>query len=269
MDFVNGASCSKIAGQMFIELIEIEGFDMKLSGREKKFLKTIKFEHSVSLEVSQEFRWIMKLKLLLLYLFIASGIAFGQQLKPCKLKISEAPKLRGFSLGTTKTDILKVFPKAEIPAPDKYGVSNFRLHFFPLPDRFVSFGEDEAPNSIDTEKFPAYKGLESIEFEMLDNQAVIITAQYDTSTKWENLQEFVERSSEALKLPKNWDFNLNSQERIPSFLECAGFSIEAELSGRNPILRLVNDAAPEVYKSRKLAEEEKQKKAFKLTKQCR
>lgn len=127
----------------------------------------------------------------------------------------------------------------------------------------MSYGEDEAPNSIGTEKFPTYKGLEYIEFEMLDNRVVLLTAQYDTTATWKDLKEFTSRVSELLRLPNTWNFRSKSEEYRPAFIDCADFSVEAELSGGNAILRLVDLNAPEIYKKRKSSAEKKDKDGFK------
>jgi hypothetical protein len=207
----------------------------------------------------------MKLNHCLFFILMMAGLnIYGQQSTVCGLQINDAPVLRGFSLQTTKSEIQKIFPKVKITEANKFGVSSFMISFFPVPDRIPSFGQEEAPNSINTEKFPAFKGIDSIEFEMLDNKVSVLKINYDGTTKWRDHAEFIERISETLKLPKSWKYPkiLDDDFKLP-FLECAGFTLEANLIGGNGILKLTNNEALKIISQRKLADEENRKKEFK------
>lgn len=174
------------------------------------------------------------------------------------MKIEDSPAVRGFSLRSKTVDVQKAFPKFKIAASDKLGASNIIIPF----DRLVSYGDDEESSTVYTEDFPQYKGLDIIEFEMLDGQVVILTIEYDSSIRWKDIAEFTNQISNNLKLPNQWNY-IGYEEFQTASLNCLDFSIESEISKGNPILRFVKKGVEEVYKKRKFEEEEKAKKGFK------
>lgn len=218
------------------------------------------------MEVSQEFRWIMKLKICILYIFITSLSVSGQQIKSCNLKISDSPKLRGFFLGMSGTEIIRKFSKAEIPKSNNLGYSKIQFSFFPLPDRYTSYGEDTATNSVDTTKSTKYKGWQTATFELIDDKVVSIEIQYDSAIKWKNLLAFIEQVSEPMKLPKSWESDSTSASKYSqeNYLNCDGFRVESRMTGQtNPIIYFVDLESPKIYKQRKAALENQKLKEFK------
>lgn len=199
-------------------------------------------------------------KIILVFCFYLLSISnvFGQQPKTCQIKIADSPAVRGFSLRSRTIDIQKAFPKLDTPSPDKFGVSNLTVCF----DCSVSYGQDEEKTTVYTKDFPQYKGLDKIDFEILDNQVVIFTLEYESSVKWKSLAEFTNQISDILKLPKEWNY-IGYYEFQSASLSCVDFKIESEISNGNPILRFVKNGATEIYKKRKLEIEEKEKKDFK------
>lgn len=201
----------------------------------------------------------MKVKVFLFVFFVIGNLnIFSQTASRCQMKIEDSPAVRGFSLRSKTTDIQKAFPKLKIDAPDKFGVSNVVVPF----DRLVSYGQDEESITVNTEDFPQYKGLESIDFEILDGQVVILTIEYDSSVSWKNIAEFIKHTSNTLKLPNEWNYT-GYEEFQTASMDCLDFRIESEIAVGNPILRFVKSGAVEIYKKRKAEDEEKAKKNFK------
>lgn len=164
------------------------------------------------------------------------------------------------------SEITKKIPKAEIPKSDELGFSKFTLSFFPLPDRYTSYGQDETPNSIDTDKFTDFKGWQTVTLELIDNKVVSIEIQYDSSIKWKNLMEFIGQFSVSFNLPSSWQSDTTSESKFnqSNFIVCNNFKIEARMRGQtNPIIFFFDLNAPKIFKQRKFALEERGKKGFK------
>ena len=205
---------------------------------------------------------VKNLFLIIAFILIAIKSTEGQENAQCKLTKQQLPAIRGLQLGMANTEIIKVFPGLDVHKTDEYGYSSFTATFFPLPDRLESCC-GTAPNSFDTAKFPLFKGLEQVEFELLDNKIGSLKFFYDSSVDWNSRAEFTKKISESLKLPNNW-MSTDSEDRPPAFIECDGLRLEAQLIGsRRPSLLLVDTTAIETFEKRKLTSIENKRKSFK------
>lgn len=204
----------------------------------------------------------MKNLLLLFYVLFVPIMVCGQN-QNCSAT-PESIVIRGLRLGMSSSEIKMKFSKVKIPKANNLGYSRFIISFFPLPDRYTSYGEDELSNSIDTGKFVDYKGWQSIEFESIDEKVVSMKITYDSAMKWKNLDEFTSRFSESTKLPNQWLSNSESKYFQKSYMNCEKLRAEAEMTGQtNPIIYFVDTEAPKTMKQRKSALKEKEKKNFK------
>lgn len=181
-------------------------------------------------------------------LFLMSINSYGQG---CSISFDKSPRLRGIYLGMSKTEVTKLFPKVNIPANDELGYTQISLSFFPLPDRYTSYGEDEAENSFDTRKLSQYVGWQTVIFEFIDDKVVSFRLTYDKSKTWNRFREFIKAFSEPLNLPDIWIDDDSSYSKY-SYLNCNGFRIEARMTGNsNPEVYFVDLEAPKIIKQRK------------------
>jgi len=190
------------------------------------------------------------------------SVVYGQTPQRCELTLANAPNLRGFYLGMKDEEIKKKLPKIVLPKADILGYSKLSLSFFPLPDRYTSYGDDENPNSIDVEKSTQYKGWQTITFEFVDNKAVSIRLVYDSTIKWKNLTEFIKQFSEPLNVPSVWLIDSDSKDKAS--IDCNGFRIKSQLTGQtNPTVYFVDLDASKLIRQRENDSKNKEKKNFK------
>jgi hypothetical protein len=115
------------------------------------------------------------------------------------------------------------------------------------------------------------RGVEGISFTFIDSRVSYIGIGYDDSIKWNDLDEFVTRTAEALSLPTRWN-SYHENYEIKRGLFCDDFQLIAEFdySGRRPLLRLTDRHAVLAYQKRidtaaerQRLEEEKKRQTFK------
>jgi hypothetical protein len=181
----------------------------------------------------------MKFFTLLFLTFVSAGIARAQE-APCKLKV--APEVRGFRLGMSPEQVkakLKFVVGSE--KPDEIGVATF----------FVG------PISLADEK--AGQGLSTISFEFLDNRLTYIEVNYDSSVKWDNVEQFTSALSESLNLPDKWGSPITTSQDVLGVhvtaagrkLECAGFNAGAIVTSVNTSTLMIGQAGLKAEKDRR------------------
>jgi hypothetical protein len=190
----------------------------------------------------------MKRTLAALFLFCVAAPAFSQQ--PCNLKLSDAPELRGFKLGMTVGEAKsKVDPTYWTARPDEIGLA--KITIFPL-----TMLNDERAD-----------GVNVIKLEFLDDRLTHIEVNYDHSAKWQGVDQFAERVSEGLGLPKAWRVEPTvdpAYRRYGRMLHCGGFNVVAVLSGESGGTVMLGEAGlKEVIEKRRAEVREKSRKKFK------
>jgi hypothetical protein len=126
--------------------------------------------------------------------------------------------------------------------PDSYGVAGIELR----PDK-------QSTN-------PRFAGVNYIAVWLLDERVTSFHVEY-TGTAWSNVDQFVAKLSEGLRLPAaSWEGNQQS-----SHLTCDGFKVEAYASTGTEwsMVRVVDPSVPQVVAGRREAEKERARQAFK------
>ena len=166
---------------------------------------------------------------ILLCLISALSISAQQ----CTLKseqVPEAPELRGFRLGMTVDQVKARVAQVQFGQSDEIGLTKTSIN--PLYDpRF-----DKA----------AFADIRTISFDFLDGKLTTLWIGYESSFKWQSVDEFVKGISKSLNVPGSWSPKRGGQQ-----LRCDGFTVFVTLIAGSPSIRLTDDAADETIALRR------------------
>jgi len=157
------------------------------------------------------------------------------QQSACTAKIGQlpdAPELRGFHLGMTYDQVKARVPPIQFGRADEFGVAKTSINpaFGPQFDK-TSFAD-----------------VRTISLDFLDGKLVTLWIGYESTFKWQKLDEFVNGMSKVLNLPAAWPSIRSGQE-----LRCDGFSVLASLIAGSPGIRFTEEAAQETIANRREA----------------
>ena len=182
-------------------------------------------------------------------LCLVSGLSVSAQ--QCSVRsdqLSDAPELRGFRLGMTFDQVKARVPQVQFGRPDEIGLTKTSIN--PLYDpRF-----DKA----------AFADIRTISFDFLDGKLTTLWIGYESSFKWQSINEFVKGISKSLNVTGSWSPKRGGQQ-----LGCDGFTIYVALIAGSPSIRLADNAADETIAERReevAAAAEAQVVADKITK---
>lgn len=151
----------------------------------------------------------------------------------CTLKsdqLLDAPELRGFRLGMTLEQVKARVPQVQFGRPDETGLTKTSIN--PLYDpRF-----DKA----------AFADIRTISLDFLDGKLTTLWIGYESSFKWQSVDEFVKGISKSLSVPGSWSPKRGGQQ-----LRCDGFTVFVALIAGSPSIRLSDDAADETITVRR------------------
>lgn len=180
--------------------------------------------------------------------FIASFIvcfafAATSSAQQCTVKsdqLAEAPELRGFRLGMTFDQVKARVPQVQFGGADEIGVTKTSIN--PLYDpRFDKV---------------AFADIRTVSFDFLDGKLTTFWIGYESTFKWQSIEEFYRGISKSLNVPQTWAAKRGGQQ-----LRCDGFTILVSLIAGSPSVRLSDDAADEIIATRReeaaAAEEER------------
>jgi len=154
--------------------------------------------------------------------------------KPCTVTLENAPDLRGFRLGMSLSDIQKRFPNfpSSRIAANQIGVATVDMSAAYRRDELGSPDGHNILSLYYISSFPELNELKHVELKLLDGRLIEVTVYYPNDIKWRSADEFVQKTSEALKLNGTWrrlgEDNDYSETR---FLQCGevleGFHVTA------------------------------------------
>jgi hypothetical protein len=178
---------------------------------------------------------ITKKTLWALVLALCAVTTASAQQSACSAKIDQLPdalELRGFRLGMTYEQVKARVPPIQFGRADPFGVAKTSINpaFGPQFDK-ASFAD-----------------VRTISLDFLDGRLVTLWIGYESTFKWQKLDEFVSGMSKALNLPATWPPKRGGQE-----LRCDGFSVLASVIAGSPGIRFSEDAAQETIANRREA----------------
>ena len=169
----------------------------------------------------------------LLVVLLLTAKAVSAQPPACTLKIDQLPnvaELRGFHLGMTYEQVKTRVPQIQFGPADQFGVTKTSIN--PSFDR--SF--DQA----------SFADVRTISLDFLDGRLINLWIGYESTFKWQTLDDFVTGISKALNLPAGWSVKRGGRQ-----LTCDGFSVLASLIAGSPSIRFTDDPAQETIAMRR------------------
>jgi hypothetical protein len=166
-----------------------------------------------------------------LLLCLVGGLSISAQQCTAKSdQLSDAPELRGFRLGMTFDQVKARVPPIQFGGPDETGLTKTSIN--PLYDpRF-----DKA----------AFADIRTISFDFLDGKLTTLWIGYESSFKWQSVDDFVSGISKSLNVAGSWSPKRGGQQ-----LRCEGFTVFVSLIAGSPSVRLSDDAADETIARRR------------------
>ena len=163
-------------------------------------------------------------------LCLVSGLSISaQQCSARSDELSDAPELRGFRLGMTLDQVKARVPQVQFGRSDEIGLTKTSIN--PLYDpRFdkAAFADVRTSRSIS------------------DGKLTTLWIGYESSFKWQSVDEFVREISKSLNVPGSWSPKRGGQQ-----LRCDGFTVYVALIAGSPSVRLSEDAADERIATRR------------------
>lgn len=164
--------------------------------------------------------------------------SINAQTGQCTVKMGQLPRVaetRGFHLGMTAQEFKVRAPQLKLARTNNYGSA--AVNVFPAFE----------PN-IDAATFAE---LKTVSLEFLDNKLTSLWIGYDSSFKWQTVEEFTGGIAAALKLPAAW----HSAGVRASRMDCEDFAVIVTMIGQSPSLKLVDKVAQATLDKRRAAEE--------------
>lgn len=172
----------------------------------------------------------------------------------CSLTREQAPEIRGIRLGMSAEQLSALFPEdgnrqrimeavKQSKLSDNYGVGRLDLR-----------AEKAVAN-------PRLSGTDSITVELLDERVTSFHIFY-VGPEWKNVDQFVARLSDALRLSSSWWV---PEDELQRSLKCDGFRVDAgAVNGvSRSWVRMQDTSAPLVVENRRETAKEKLRQAFK------
>jgi hypothetical protein len=176
---------------------------------------------------------IINKTLWLLIVALAGASAASAQQPTCSLKIDQLPdsaELRGFRLAMTYDQVKARVPQVQFGPADQFGITKTSInpYFDPRIDK------------------AGFADVRTISLDFLDGKLVTLWIGFESTFKWQSLDEFVAGMSKALNLPAAWSPGRGGRQ-----ISCAGFSLFASLVAGGPDIRLTDEAAQETIDTRR------------------
>ena len=166
----------------------------------------------------------------ILLCLVSSLSISAQQCSVRSDQLADAPELRGFRLGMTTDQIKARVPQVQFGRADEIGLTKTSIN--PLYDQKF----DKA----------AFADIRTISFDFLDGKLTTLWIGFESTFKWQSVNEFVMGISRSLNVSGLWSPKRGGQQ-----LRCDGFTIYVALIAGSPSIRLTDDAADETIAARR------------------
>jgi hypothetical protein len=167
----------------------------------------------------------------------------------CMLTTANSPAVRDIKLGMSVQQLLALFPAAnkrkEIKdALDKArGTTGNEIVYLPFDPITDSSGE-------------RFSGIESVLVGVSKGQVVDFNVSY-VGTTWRTVDEWIDKLSETLGLPKAKGWGFSPNENPSKILKCKGIEVEAGIQGGGSSIRVYS--TEQMMEERKAGEEKKRR----------
>ena len=136
----------------------------------------------------------------------------------CKLKVGQAPAIRGIRLGMTDQEVLAVFPGASNKESIRERLSNTRFGIATITINPSYYGSKDK-----------FEGVQSVGLGFLDGELNFFSLMY-SGPSWNSPEQFAASVAQSLKLPgiESWRQYFGGQA-----LKCDGFQISVQTATEN------------------------------------
>lgn len=176
---------------------------------------------------------------------LSTAYTFAQQ-PPPPCAVTNAPALRGFSLGMTVFEVRKM-----VEDPTMFDSKISAVNAVKTRAVRISGAELKGENG---------EGVDDVDLTFADERLAIIRITYNSATRFENSQDFFTRVSQSMGLPVPSDKDSTRGTRRGNekyTVECVGFNVTLAYSfGVSPSVTLANSAAQKAVKDRRAKEGE-------------
>jgi hypothetical protein len=171
-----------------------------------------------------------RINLVILFVLCSASSGSAQQCSVKLEQVADAPELRGFRLGMTHDQVKARVPQIQFGGADEIGVAKTSINPF-YDSRF-----DQA----------TFADVRTISLDFLDGKLTTLWIGYESSFKWQTVDEFVRGISKSLNVPAAWSPKKGGQE-----IRCDGFTVFVSLIAGSPSVRLTDDAADQAIAARR------------------
>ena len=174
----------------------------------------------------------LRILLALLFFIFTSAFSVAAQEAKCSIKLAElpnVPELHGFYMGMTTDQVKERVPPIVLGQTNQFGLSRTSIN----PDFDSRF--DKA----------SFEGVRTVSLDFLDGRLIELWIGYDSSFKWQKLEEFIAGISKALKVPERWQAKGRGQQ-----LSCDGLQLFASMVAGSPGIRIKDTGAEQTLTSR-------------------
>jgi hypothetical protein len=173
----------------------------------------------------------------------------------CSLRIPQSPTIRGLKLGMPLTEVRSLFPSMAREAALLSGIPGRTV-----PDETGFLSKYIYSPNLTNKNF---EGIDELQMDFLDGRLVSFSVDYDYSTKWAGIDEFVSKMSSALNLPMAWTDNRMVLEEKSKRMDCDGFQVVAEIELSSGSIKISEVGITEIRQRRRKEVESKRREAFK------
>lgn len=151
--------------------------------------------------------------------------------QPCTVTLEQSPELRGFRLGMSLSDIQNRFSGFPSVSANQIGVATVEISPDYIKNALNEPRGDDVVSLVSASSFPELNELKHVHLKLLDGRLIEITVFYPNNIKWQSADEFVQKTSEALKLNGTWKRLSDSDYSNSRLLQCGdilkGFFVKA------------------------------------------
>ena len=168
--------------------------------------------------------------------------------QPCTVPFEQSPEIRGFRLGMSLSDIQKRFSGFPSISANQFGVATVEIDKYYFKNVLNEPVGDNVVTSLSAASFPELSELKHVQLKLLDGRLIEITIFYPNDIKWQSADEFVQKTSQALKLNGSWKRLSDSDYSNSRLLQCGdilkGFFVQAGF--QKPLIGSSSSFAPKL-----------------------
>jgi hypothetical protein len=176
----------------------------------------------------------------------------------CNLTETTSPSIRGLRLGMTTQEVLAVFPGSAKRWERERGVKEAREKAL-KPDSSGLLALTFEPSDAAAGQFA---NVDSISAFLYKDRLADFALQYG-GVGWNNVDEWLAKVSETLRLPGPQEWVVGSSEAPNKVLKCSGIEIEAAIQGGSASIRIRNTEYLKEINERSNSMDEKKRRELK------